>query len=231
MPIKPPYPPDIATYDNPQANGQSLRINEIFFSIQGEARTCGYPTVFVRLSGCPLRCQYCDTQYAFHQGNLMLCEDIVATVLSYPADYVCVTGGEPLAQAGCIDLLQQLGPHRQVSLETSGALSIAKVPTYISRIVDIKTPGSGEVHRNQLDNLAHLTAHDQLKFVICDAEDYQWTKRFLARHGPLPCECLISPSARQVSAMTLAQWLLQDPIPVRLQIQLHKILFGDRPGV
>jgi 7-carboxy-7-deazaguanine synthase len=208
-----------------------LRINEIFHSLQGEADAVGYPTVFVRLTGCPLRCQYCDTEYAFHAGDWWNLDAIVDKVRSYETRHVCVTGGEPLAQPDCPKLLERLcDAGFQVSLETSGALDIAPVDTRVSRVVDVKTPGSHEAARNRIENFALLTPHDQLKFVICSREDYDWSKAFLREHGLAGHRVLFSPSYHQISPTALADWILADRLPVRFQLQLHKILWGDIPG-
>jgi 7-carboxy-7-deazaguanine synthase len=211
---------------------ERLRINEIFHSLQGEADAVGYPTVFVRLTGCPLRCQYCDTEYAFHAGEWFDLDTIVEKVRGYGAQYVCVTGGEPLAQPNCLKLLERLCDHGfLVSLETSGALDIAAVDSRVSRVVDVKTPGSHEAARNRLENFELLTPRDQLKFVICSREDYDWSKAFLLEHGLSErCRLLFSPSYNQVSPTALAEWILADRLPVRFQLQLHKILWGDVPG-
>jgi 7-carboxy-7-deazaguanine synthase len=211
---------------------ERLRINEIFHSLQGEADAVGYPTVFVRLTGCPLRCQYCDTEYAFHSGDWLTLDAIVDKVQSFGARHVCVTGGEPLAQPNCLTLLQRLCDQGfQVSLETSGALDIAGVDPRVSRVVDVKTPGSRESARNRIENFESLTPNDQLKFVICSRDDYDWSKEFLREHGlPQRCRILFSPSYNEVSPATLADWILADRLPVRFQLQLHKILWGDVPG-
>jgi 7-carboxy-7-deazaguanine synthase len=211
---------------------ERLRINEIFHSLQGEADAVGYPTVFVRLTGCPLRCQYCDTEYAFHAGDWLDIDSIVAKVREYGAQYVCVTGGEPLAQPNCLKLLERLcDAGLRVSLETSGALDIAAVDPRVSRVVDVKTPGSNEVARNRIENFELLTQSDQLKFVICSREDYDWSKAFMQEHGlPQHCRILFSPSYNQVSPTALAEWILGDRLPVRFQLQLHKVLWGDVPG-
>ncbi|CAD5376400.1 7-carboxy-7-deazaguanine synthase [Pseudomonas sp. OF001] len=212
---------------------QTLRITEIFYSLQGEARTVGLPTVFVRLTGCPLRCGYCDTAYAFSGGELMTLEEILARVASYRPRHVCVTGGEPLAQPNCIPLLAALcDVGYQVSLETSGALDIAPVDTRVSRVVDLKTPGSGEVGRNRYENLAELTRNDQVKFVICSREDYDWavSKLIEYRLDQRAGEVLLSPSHQQLEPRTLAEWIIADNLPVRLQLQLHKYLWNDEPG-
>lgn len=217
------------TSDTPQPR---LRINEIFFSLQGEARTVGLPTVFIRLTGCPLRCGYCDTAYAFQGGEWMSLEEIVSNVMQYETVHVTVTGGEPLAQPDCIGLLKLLcDKGYQVSLETSGALDISAVDRRVSRVMDLKTPGSGEQSRNLLDNIEQLTAHDQLKFVICDRNDYMWAREMIIRYELTSrCEVLISPSHAQINARELAEWVLEDRLPVRFQLQLHKLLWGDEPG-
>jgi len=214
------------------ASPDRLRITEIFLSLQGEARAIGWPTVFVRLTGCPLRCQYCDTAYAFHGGEWWRIDDILAEVARHGARHVCVTGGEPLSQKRCIGLLQRLcDAGYEVSLETSGAIDISEVDTRVSRIVDIKTPGSMEVHRNLWSNLALLTPHDQVKFVICSREDYDWAKDIVAQHRLTDvCDVLFSPSFAQIKPSDLADWIVADRIPVRFQLQLHKILWNDEPG-
>jgi 7-carboxy-7-deazaguanine synthase len=211
---------------------ERLRINEIFHSLQGEADAVGYPTVFVRLTGCPLRCQYCDTEYAFHAGDWFALDSIVEQVRGYGTQHVCVTGGEPLAQPNCLKLLERLcDAGFQVSLETSGALDIAEVDSRVSRVVDVKTPGSREAARNRIENFSVLTQRDQLKFVICSREDYEWSKAFLEQHALLErCRVLFSPSFNQVSPTALAEWILADRLSVRFQLQLHKILWGDTPG-
>jgi 7-carboxy-7-deazaguanine synthase len=211
---------------------ERLRVNEIFHSLQGEADAVGYPTVFVRLTGCPLRCQYCDTEYAFHAGDWLDLEAILDTVRGYGTQYVCVTGGEPLAQPNCLRLLERLCDLGfEVSLETSGALDISAVDNRVSRVVDVKTPGSHEAARNRTDNFGLLTPRDQLKFVICSREDYDWSKAFLQEHALSGrTRVLFSPSYNQVSASALADWILADRLPVRFQLQLHKVLWGDTPG-
>jgi 7-carboxy-7-deazaguanine synthase len=207
-----------------------LKISEIFFSIQGEASCSGWPTVFVRLTGCPLRCQYCDTAYAFSGGDWWSLPAIAAEVRRHGTPYVCVTGGEPLAQPQCAALLTQLcDAGFNVSLETGGALDIAPVDTRVARVVDIKTPGSKEEHRNRWENLPLLTPHDALKIVICDRADFEWARDVLAKR-PVPCPVFFSPSHEQLPASTLADWILAERLPVRLQVQLHKVLWGNVPG-
>ena len=211
---------------------ERLRINEIFHSLQGEADASGYPSVFVRLTGCPLRCQYCDTEYAFHNGDWWELEAILERVTGYGAQHVCVTGGEPLAQPNCLMLLERLCDRGfDVSLETSGAFDIASVDSRVSRVIDVKTPGSRESQRNRTANFEHLTPRDQLKFVICSREDYDWSKEFLLAHAlGRRCRILFSPSYAQIAPTDLAEWILADRLPVRFQLQLHKILWGDTPG-
>ena len=210
----------------------SLKINEIFFSIQGETSHAGRPTIFIRLTGCPLRCVYCDTEYAFYEGNKMTLADIMKSISVYKTSHVTVTGGEPLAQKNCRPLLTLLCESGyDVSLETSGALEIGNIDSRVSRIVDLKTPASGEVDKNLYGNLQHLTTHDQVKFVICDREDYQWSKEKLNEYKlNEQCEVLFSGSHGELQTAQLADWILQDQLPVRLQIQLHKFLWGDVPG-
>jgi 7-carboxy-7-deazaguanine synthase len=209
-----------------------LRITEIFHSIQGEGLSVGVPTVFIRLTGCPLRCQYCDTTYAFSGGAWWQFDAILATVKSLNARHITVTGGEPLAQKACTNLLTQLCDlGYAVSLETSGAISIAAVDPRVSRVVDLKTPGSGEVARNLYTNLHSLRGHDQVKLVICDRADYEWAKTKLIDYAlPGRCEILFSPSYQQLPLRDLAEWILADHLPVRLQTQLHKVIWGDVPG-
>ncbi len=209
-----------------------LRISEIFFSLQGETRTVGLPTVFIRLTGCPLRCGYCDTAYAFHGGTWYALDDILRQVASFGAHYVTVTGGEPLAQKSCIALLQALcDVGYEVSLETSGVLDISLVDPRVVKVVDIKTPGSGEASKNRFENIKHLASHDQIKFVICNRADYDWSKEVLVQYElNTICEVLFSPSYQVQSPGELADWILADRLPVRLQIQLHKYLWGDVAG-
>ena len=209
-----------------------LKITEIFHSLQGEADTAGVPTVFVRLTGCPLRCQYCDTTYAFHGGEWWEVAAIVARVREFATRYVCVTGGEPLAQKGCTELLTTLcDAGLRVSLETSGAMQLAEVDPRVIKVVDVKTPGSGEERRNRYQELALLTPQDLVKFVICSRDDYEWSRaRVQELTLPAGCTVLFSPSHEQLPARALADWILEDRLPVRLQIQLHKYLWGNVPG-
>ena len=215
------------------AQAATLRITEIFLSLQGEANTVGRPTTFVRLTGCPLRCTYCDTAYAFSGGETMTLDAIVERVQQERAQYVTVTGGEPLAQPGCVELLRRLCDlGLSVSLETSGALDIADVDERVSRVVDLKTPGSAESARNDYANIAHLRPHDQVKFVICDRQDYEWARMKCEEYAlsRRVDDVLFSPSAEEMDAATLAGWILEDGLDVRFQIQLHKLLWGDVPG-
>lgn len=210
-----------------------LRVTEIFYSLQGESRTVGWPTVFVRLTGCPLRCVYCDTAYAFTGGERRSVAEILSEVARYRPRYVCVTGGEPLAQPGCLDLLDALvEAGYEVSLETGGALDISGVNRKVVKVLDLKTPGSGEESRNRYANLDYLDAKDQVKFVITGAADYAWAKAKLAEHRLAEhCEVLFSPAAGLQDPAGLAEAILRDRLPVRFQVQLHKILWGERPGV
>ena len=210
----------------------SLRITEIFHSIQGESRPVGYPTAFVRLTGCPLRCAYCDTAYAFHGGQRFGIPEILSQVAAFGARHVCVTGGEPLAQPGCLDLLTALcDAGYGVSLETSGALDIAPVDQRVAVVLDLKTPASGETARNLWANLPLLKPADQIKFVICDRGDYDWACERLREHRlETRCEVLFSPAWEQQPARELAEWILADRLPVRFQVQLHKYLWGNVPG-
>jgi len=211
---------------------ERLKITETFYSLQGEADAVGWPTFFIRLTGCPLRCRYCDTQYAFHGGTWRSVDDLVAEALDAGARRVCVTGGEPLAQKNCLKLLSRLcdaGLH--VSLETSGALDVGEVEPRIVRVVDVKTPGSGEAGRNRYENLALLRESDQVKFVLCDRADYEWARERVALHGLADrCQVLFSPSEGQLEPSRLAQWILEDRLQVRFQLQLHKLLWGEVPG-
>ena len=233
MPAQIVEPLDTVILNAADSAGNRLRITEIFHSLQGESRAVGVPTVFVRLTGCPLRCSYCDTEYAFTGGEWMTLDAIFAQVRGYAVRHVCVTGGEPLAQKNCLQLLQGLCDEGyEVSLETSGALDIAGVDPRVSRVVDLKTPGSGEVSRNRLDNLPLLTERDQIKFVITDRADYEWARSMLHEHRLAKCcEVLFSPAYGQMPARQLAEWILSDRLPVRFQLQLHKLLWGERQGV
>ncbi len=211
----------------------ALRITEIFYSLQGEARTVGLPTVFVRLTGCPLRCVYCDTAYAFSGGTMIALEDIVAQVAAYSPRYVTVTGGEPLAQPNCLPLLSALCDRGyEVSLETSGALSVAGVDPRVVKVLDLKTPASGELERNDYSNVALLTAGDQVKFVICDRADYEWARGLISDYSLAErvSDVLLSPSHGQLEGRELAEWILADNLPVRMQLQLHKYLWDDAAG-
>jgi 7-carboxy-7-deazaguanine synthase len=213
------------------AASDRLRVTEVFHSLQGEAAFSGWPTVFIRLTGCPLRCRYCDTPYAFGGGEWRRIEDLVEAAKAFATPYVCVTGGEPLAQARCLDLLTSLcDAGFDVSLETSGAIAIGGVDPRVCRVVDIKTPASGEVERNLDANVALLTASDVLKFVICDREDYLWARQWLAARPAIPCAVYFSPSFEEMPARELADWMLADRVDARLQLQLHKLLWGDVPG-
>lgn len=211
----------------------SLRINEIFYSLQGETATVGLPTVFVRLTGCPLRCAYCDTAYAFHKGDVLQLGNILEQVMAYGARYITVTGGEPLAQPECHTLLRKLCDEGYtVSLETSGAMSIANVDQRVVTVLDLKTPASGECDRNLESNIKHLKPIDQVKFVICDRRDYEWAKAKTEQYDlrSRVAEVLFSPSFEQLSYRDLAEWILADRLTVRMQLQLHKHIWGDKPG-
>jgi 7-carboxy-7-deazaguanine synthase len=209
-----------------------LKITEIFRSLQGEADTAGIPTVFVRLTGCPLRCQYCDTAYAFHGGEWATLDEIVQKVRDFATHHVCVTGGEPLAQRGCVALLSRLcDAGLRVSLETSGAMALEGVDPRVVMVVDIKTPGSGEASRNRYEELQRLQPSDLVKFVICSREDYEWSRAKLDElQLAARCTVLFSPSHEQLPPGELADWLLEDHLPVRFQIQLHKYLWGNVAG-
>lgn len=222
----------MSTAETEAGGERRLKITEIFHSLQGEADTVGFPTVFVRLTGCPLRCQYCDTAYAFHGGEWWTLARIVARVAEFGTRHVCVTGGEPLAQKNCLPLLAMLcdAGHR-VSIETSGAMPLDGVDARVIRVVDVKTPGSREEPRNRYDELARLRPEEQVKFVICDRADYEWSREKLKSLGlPGRCTVLFSPSAEQLPARELADWILADRLPVRFQLQLHKVLWGNVPG-
>jgi 7-carboxy-7-deazaguanine synthase len=209
-----------------------LRITEIFLSLQGESRSVGWPTVFVRLTGCPLRCVYCDTSYAFSGGENQSLDDILNKVRGYQVRHVCVTGGEPLAQAACLILLTSLADAGyEVSLETSGALDVSKVDPRVVKVVDLKTPSSGEAHRNLYSNMDNLLAHDQVKFVIMNDEDYRWSVEQVKKyHLAERCEVLFSRAMGSQDPTELADKILADRLPVRFQLQLHKLLWGDLPG-
>lgn len=209
-----------------------LRITEIFLSIQGEAAQVGWPTVFVRLTGCPLRCSYCDTEYAFHGGVKKSFDEILAEVDQYRVRHVCVTGGEPLARKNCPALLTRLCDSGYVvSLETSGAFDISGIDPRVKRVMDLKTPGSGEMARNLMQNLEELRREDALKLVICDRNDYEWARDLMAREEPdKRCDVFFSPSWSELAPVDLAEWILQDALPVRLQTQLHKVIWGEEPG-
>ena len=215
-----------------QESPARLRVTEIFASLQGEADAAGWPTVFVRLTGCPLRCGYCDTTYAFQGGEPLALGEILDRVAAEGIERVCVTGGEPLAQKGCKALLTALcEAGYQVSLETSGALPVAGIDPRVAKVMDIKTPGSGEVERIQWCNLEHLSPRDQIKFVICDRADYEWARgQVEARELAEICTVLFSPAAGRLEPRMLAEWILEDRLPVRFQMQLHKLLWGDAPG-
>ena len=224
--------PDAAVASAATEPQSRLKLTEIFLSLQGEARDAGWPTVFVRLTGCPLRCRYCDTAYAFHGGEWWEIDAILAEVARHGVRHVCVTGGEPLAQKRCLALLSKLcDAGYAVSLETSGAIDISGVDARVSRVLDIKTPGSGEVERNLWSNLPLLTARDQVKFVVCSRADFDWAKAIVAEHRLHDaCDVLFSPSHAQVSPRELADWIVGEKLPVRFQLQLHKILWGEEPG-
>ena len=215
-----------------QANPDRLRITEIFLSLQGESRSVGWPTVFVRLTGCPLRCGYCDTEYAFTGGEWIGVDAVLETVAGHGVRHVTVTGGEPLAQRACQALLTRLCDQAyEVSLETSGALDVTSVDPRVVKVMDLKTPASGECARNRLEKLNYLSLQDQVKFVICDRADYQWAKQMMATHDlTARCEVLFSPSYGQLPARELADWIVADRLKVRFQIQLHKILWGEEQG-
>ena len=210
-----------------------LKITEIFHSLQGEASNVGLPTVFIRLTGCPLRCDYCDTAYAFSGGEWIDIEAIISNIKQYHTPHITVTGGEPLAQKNCIALLNQLCDlNYDVSLETSGAILVDQVDKRVVKVLDVKTPASKEDSKNKFENFMFLTAKDQVKFVICDENDYRWSKQLIDEHKlESRCEILFSPSHDQLDATVLANWVLKDKLNVRFQIQLHKYLWGDKPGV
>lgn len=215
-----------------QASESRLRITEIFFSLQGESSFVGLPTVFIRLTGCPLRCGYCDTAYAFSGGEWMELDDIMRQVGQHNAEYVCVTGGEPLAQRACVELLTQLCDAGQlVSIETSGSIDISQVDARVSRIMDIKTPGSGEESKNRYENIDLLNHKDEIKFVLCDREDYDWAKSIVEKYQLTSvCQVLFSPVHDGIKPSDLADWIIDDQLKVRFQLQLHKYLWDNEPG-
>jgi 7-carboxy-7-deazaguanine synthase len=221
---------DVALLPN---TGEGLRITEIFYSLQGEARTVGLPTVFVRLTGCPLRCVYCDTEYAFSGGEVQSITQVAEQVAAYAPRYVTVTGGEPLAQPNCLPLLETLcDSGYEVSLETGGAMSLRGVDARVVTVLDLKTPASGEVQRNDYNNIPLLRKQDQVKFVLCDRQDYEWARFKLDEYQlhEKVTDVLFSPSFGQLEGRQLAEWILEDNLPVRLQLQLHKLLWDDKPG-
>ena len=209
-----------------------LKLTEIFYSLQGETKTAGLPTIFIRLTGCPLRCQYCDTAYAFSGGTNMSLSEIIQNIEKYSTKHVTVTGGEPLAQPECVDLLKTLcDKNYSVSLETSGVVGISGVDSRVKKIMDIKTPGSLEVTKNNFNNIQYLLPHDEIKFVICDRLDYEWSKKIIDQFSLTQyCAILFSPSYQQLPYAELADWILADQLPVRFQVQLHKIIWGDVAG-
>jgi 7-carboxy-7-deazaguanine synthase len=208
-----------------------VKLTETFVSIQGEADAVGWPTLFIRLTGCPLRCSYCDTQYAFHGGEFQEVAAVVELARGSGVRHVCVTGGEPLAQKSCLELLTALcDAGFEVSLETSGAMEVARVDARVGRVVDLKTPGSGEVDRNRLANIDALGPRDQVKIVVCSRSDYEWARDLLRARGEWPCQVLLSPSWGQLQPRELAEWILEDRLDARLQLQLHKLLWGEEPG-
>lgn len=224
----PPAPPAMSSSGRPA----TLRITEIFHSLQGETSRAGLPTVFVRLTGCPLRCTWCDTEYSFTGGSTRSLQDILAEVASHGCGTVCVTGGEPLSQKNCLPLLSALcDAGYSVSLETSGAIDISGVDARVSRIVDLKAPGSGEEARNLLSNIPLLTPHDELKLVLASEADYVWAREKIAEHRLTErCPVLLAPVQAQLAPVDLAAWILRDRLPVRMQVQLHKIIWGNQPG-
>jgi 7-carboxy-7-deazaguanine synthase len=216
----------------PQASKTKLRLTEIFYSLQGESRTTGIPTVFIRLTGCPLRCQYCDTSYAFAGGEWWEFPAILTELEKYATHYVTVTGGEPLAQKACYNFLSVLcDKGYDVSLETSGAMDVSAVDPRVVKVMDLKTPASGELDKNLYENIQFLNQKDQVKFVLCDRQDYLWAVAQLRKYQLAErCEVLFSPSHGQLGLRDLAEWVLTDQLPVRVQTQLHKLIWGDEPG-
>jgi 7-carboxy-7-deazaguanine synthase len=210
-----------------------LKIFEIFYSLQGESSRVGLPTIFIRLSGCPMRCHYCDTAYAFQGGSMMTIDEIIKTIKKYDTSYVTVTGGEPLVQKEVLSLLKVLADQNyEVSLETGGGLSIKEVDPRIKIILDIKTPESGEEKKNHWDNLNLIHSKDEIKFVLCSREDYDWAKKILNQYKLAEkCDVLFSPVYQKLNTTNLGNWILEDQLPVRMQIQLHKLLWGEKPGV
>lgn len=215
------------------AQDRRLRITEVFFSVQGESSRVGLPTVFVRLTGCPLRCSWCDTTYSFTGGEWRDFDALLAEIASFGTPYVCVTGGEPLAQKACLPFMRELCDSGfSVSLETSGALDVSEVDLRVSKIMDLKAPGSAEVARNLWSNLAYLTPHDELKLVLADEADYLWAREQMETHRLAErCPVLFSPVQGSLTPQALAEWILRDRLPVRMQVQLHKVIWGNRPGV
>ncbi len=215
-----------------QESQTELRINEIFLSLQGESTRAGLPTIFIRLTGCPLRCRYCDTAYAFHMGEKMTVDNVIQSISQYRTKHVTVTGGEPLAQRSCNELLSRLCDEGfDVSLETSGAMDISRVDERVIRVMDIKTPASTEEDKNRYENIRFLNDRDEIKFVICNRNDYEWSKQKLIEHNLLEiCEVLFSPEHEAMNPKQLADWILEDKLNVRLQLQLHKYLWGNIPG-
>ena len=211
---------------------QRLKITEIFYSLQGESSTVGIPTIFIRLTGCPLRCQYCDTEYAFQGGEWHTFENIFQEIQKYPTNFITVTGGEPLAQKNCIELLKQLCDlNYQVSLETSGSIDVSLIDPRVVKVIDVKTPGSGESDKNLYSNFLSLYSTDQIKFVLCTRDDYDWARQVILENELTElCEILFSASHQELAATELANWILADGLNVRFQVQLHKILWGDEHG-
>lgn len=223
---------DLESGSSVEGAAQRLKIHEVFYSLQGEACSAGWPTVFIRLTGCPLRCVYCDTEYAFTGGEWLGIDELLKTTASFKARHVCVTGGEPLAQKRCHNLLKELcDAGYRVSLETSGAISLAEVDPRVIKVMDLKTPDSGECERNLWESLEYLHADDQIKFVICSRADYEWASRQVKeRELNHLADVLFSPSYEQIAPRDLAEWILADHLPVRFQMQLHKQLWGEEPG-